>query len=102
MIVTGSFARMLAPGLYYLFDNIYNESPLIGDTLFNTESSTRKTLDSYGYTGFGNPEIVREAEEFPMSDPTPTPGKTVEPTKYGLGYEITYEMLKFDQYGVVQ
>lgn len=76
--------------------------PLIGDTLFNVESSNRKTLDSYGFTGFGNPEVVREAEEFPLSDPAPTPGKTVEATKYGLGYEITYEMLKFDQYGVVK
>lgn len=76
--------------------------PLIGDTFFNTESSNRKTLDSYGFTGFGQPEVVREAEEFPMTDPAPTPGKTVEATKYGLGYEITYEMVKFDQYGVVK
>lgn len=37
-----------------------------------------------------------------MSDAQPTPGKTVEATKYGMGYEITYEMLKFDQYGIVK
>lgn len=102
MIVTGNFSRLLAPGLFYLFNNKYEEVPLIGDTLFNTETSNRKTLDSYGVTGFGNPEVVREAEEFPMTDAAPTPGKTVEATKYGLGYEISYEMLKFDQYGVVK
>lgn len=102
MMVTGSFSKLLAPGIFEIFDNRYNEVPLIGEQFFNRENSNRKTLDTYGFTGFGNPEVVREAEEYPMSDAKPTPGKTVEATKYGLGYEITEELLKFDLYGVVR
>lgn len=102
MIVTGTFSRLLAPGIFTVFQAKYDETPLIGDQFFNTETSDRKTLDSYSYTGFGNPEIVREGEEYPMTDAKPAPGKSVETTKYGLGYEITDEMLRYDQYGVVK
>jgi len=102
MLVTGTYSKFLAPGLFKVFDNKYNEVPLIGDSFFNTETSDRKYLDSYGYLGFGNPEIVREGEEYPMTDTKPTPGKTVETTKYGLGYEITDELMRYDQYGVVR
>lgn len=31
MIVTGNFAKLLAPGIFYLFNNKYEEVPLIGD-----------------------------------------------------------------------
>lgn len=102
MLVTGNYSKFLAPGLFRVFDNKYNEVPLTGDQFFNVETSDRKFLDSYGYTGFGNPEVVREGEEYPMTDARPTPGKTVETTKYGLGYEITDELLRYDQYGVVR
>lgn len=102
MLVTGNYSKFLAPGIFRVFDNKYREVPLIGDQFFNTETSDRKYLDSYGYTGFGNPEVVREGEEYPMTDAMPTPGKTVETTKYGLGYEITEELLRYDQYGVMR
>lgn len=102
MLVTGTYSKFLAPGLFKIFTNKYDEVQLIGDTFFNTETSDRKYLDSYGYLGFGNPEIVREGEEYPMTDTKPTPGKTVETTKYGLGYEITDELIRYDQYGVVR
>ncbi|MWM77336.1 hypothetical protein, partial [Escherichia coli] len=41
-------------------------------------------------------------EQYPMTDAKPTPGKTVQTTKYGLGYEITDELLRYDLYGVAK
>ena len=31
MLVTGAFSKLLAPGIFSVFQNRYNETPLIGE-----------------------------------------------------------------------
>lgn len=102
MRVTGNYAKLLSPGIFKVFDTKYNQAPFIGDSFFNVETSTRKSIDMQNYTGFGNPEVVNEGGEFPMADPKLNNAKSVTATKYGLGYEITDELQRFDQYGVIR
>ncbi len=101
MIVTGTMAKLLAPGIYSVFRDKYTEQTPKGDMFFNEEKSNRKWIDSLTYAAFGYPEKMSEGDRYPLQNPTQGPGKRVEAVKYGMAYEITREARSFDQYGVI-
>lgn len=102
MLVTGTHARALAPGLYTIFQDRFTEVPGKADLIFNTEKGDgRKILDAAQVTGFGYPEKVGETELYPMMESTMGPGKPIEAVKWGMGYEISDELRIFDRYGIV-
>lgn len=101
MIVTGTMAKLLAPGIYSVFRDKYTEQTPKADMFFNEEKSNRKWIDSLTFAAFGYPEKMAEGDNFPLQTPTQGPGKRVEAIKYGMAYEITREAKAFDQYGVI-
>ena len=103
MMVSGTFARLLAPGLQKVFNRSYNEAPERWTQLFNMNQSDRAYEDHFSWAGFEPFQSYDELEDIQLRNAKP--GYTVRYVhrKWGLGYQLSQELVDDNQYsGVIE
>ena len=103
MMVSGTFAKLLAPGLNKVFDRAYNETPELWQTMFNLQKSERQYEEQYTWGGFEPFQAYNELEDIQLRNAKP--GYTVRYVhrKWGLGYQLSQELVDDNLYsGVIE
>jgi phage major head subunit gpT-like protein len=103
MMVSGTFSRLLAPGLQKVFHRSYNELPEGWTQIFNLNKSDRAYEDHFTWAGFEPFQNYGELEDIEIRNARP--GYTVRYVhrKWGLGYQLSQELVDDNQYtGVIE
>lgn len=100
-VVRGSFNKQLAPGARKALADEYKELPSHYTQIFNINPSKRATEEDLVSTGL--PVAVEKAEAADVSLDRPYHRGSVvyRHTTYGLGYEVSQEVVEDDLYRVV-
>uniref|UniRef100_A0A6H1ZMW1 Putative capsid protein n=1 Tax=viral metagenome TaxID=1070528 RepID=A0A6H1ZMW1_9ZZZZ len=99
---TGSFSHLLAPGLWDIFFNKYNQYPTEYDKIFNIRNSTRAFEEDSEIMGLGAMVKKNEGEAITYDDPTQAAGlKRYTHDAFALGFRVTHELYKDDLYGII-
>ena len=100
-ITTGSFAKLLWPGINKVYGDSYKEHPVEWNKIFTMEKSTKHHEEDLLFSGFGL--MVLKPEGTAVSYDSARQGFTTRYThdEYGLGFVITRNMYEDDQYGVI-
>lgn len=101
IINTGTHPKLLWPGIHALWGQIYNEHPTEYTELFDIEDSDRAYEQDVQLTGFGLAPI--KGEGGPPSYDSEQQGlvTTFVHIAYALGYIVTHEEIKDNQYAEV-
>lgn len=101
VITSGSFAKLLWPGLNAIYGKSYNDYPVEWDKLFEKNSSDRAYEEDLGLSSFGLASVKNEGA--PITYDTERQGFTsrYNHVVYALGFIVTREMFEDDQYGKV-
>lgn len=101
IITSGSFAKLLWPGLNAIWGKEYNDYPVEWDKLFEKNSSDRAYEEDLGLSSFGLANV--KAEGAPITYDTERQGFTSRYSHvvYALGFIVTREIYEDDQYGKV-
>jgi Mu-like prophage major head subunit gpT len=101
IITSGSFAKLLWPGLNAIWGKEYNDYPVEWDKLYEKNSSDRAYEEDLGITSFGLANV--KAEGAPITYDTERQGFTsrYNHVVYALGFIVTREIYEDDQYGKV-
>jgi hypothetical protein len=99
-INTGLWMKAMWPGVNKFFGQEYKEHPVEYTDLFDTFRSRKAWEEDVGTSGFGLFQTKGQGE--PISYDTNRQGFTSRYTMitYGLGFQITKEMIEDDQYDV--
>lgn len=103
MMVSGTFAKLLAPGLQKVFNRSYNESPEVWSQIFNMNKSDRAYEEHFSWAGFEPFQSYDELEDIQLRNAKP--GYTVRylHRKWGLGYQLSQELVDDNLYsGVIE
>ena len=100
-INSGSFAKLLWPGLDAIYGKAYNEHPEEWSDLFDYNKSTKQYEEDLGVSSFGL--ASRKTEGGPVEYDEERQAFLTRYTHvvYGKGFIITQEMMDDDQYGQV-
>lgn len=98
---TGSFAKLLWPGLNAIYGKAYSEYPVEYTKLFETFKSSKAFEEDLGLSSFGL--AVQKGEGQPITYDNERQGFVTryQHLVYALGFIITQEMMDDDQYDVV-
>lgn len=101
IITSGSFAKLLWPGLNAIWGKEYNDYPVEWDKLFEKNTSDRAYEEDLGLSSFGLANV--KAEGAPITYDTERQGFTsrYNHVVYALGFIVTREIFEDDQYGKV-
>jgi hypothetical protein len=99
---TGSFAELLAPGLYDVMFNEIDAQPNQWLGVLNTDDSQRAYEEDLKTAGLGG--MVSKPEGVPTTFDDPIQGNKIRYThaSYGLGFRVTREMWDDDLYGIMK
>ncbi len=98
---TGSFAKLLWPGLNAIYGKAYSEYPVEYTKLFETFKSSKAFEEDLGLSSFGL--AVQKGEGQPITYDNERQGFVTryQHLVFALGFIITQEMMDDDQYDVV-
>ena len=98
IISTGNFPKMLRPGLNKVWDNIGQKQSNEYESLFTKASSDLSYEELAEVTGFGLVPVKAEGTDTVLD--TEQQGTITRATHaaYSLGFKVTYEEIKFNQY----
>jgi hypothetical protein len=94
-LLTDGFKEIIDERVYERWQPIYTRT-------FKQDSSTKPNEDFSEVTGFGLVPAVSEHANITYDDPLQAFDTTFTPVKYGLGFEVSEEMIEDDQYGKVR
>jgi len=97
-----NFGDLLEPGFRTIFDDAYNEMPLVFPQIFNVDSSDKQDEKDSGITGFGLLQLTSEGEQIDYEDPIQMYDVTYTHQKYTKGFKVSEEMVEDDQYNVIK
>ncbi len=101
IINTGSFAKLLYPGLSKIYGTSYNEFATQYTDLFDTFTDKRAYLEDMAVTGLGQAQLKTEGSPVKFDDMSQSFYTRYTHAVWALGYIITREMFEDDQYGYV-
>lgn len=101
MMVRGTFSELLAPGLNNVFSTAYNEVPEMWSSFFNLDSSDRAYEEDFSWAGFEPFQQYRELEHIDLRDATPGFTTRYVHRKWGLGYQLSQELIDDNLYSNV-
>lgn len=101
MMVSGSFSKLLAPGLDEVFHTAYNEVPALWTTLFNGRNSDKYYEEHTSWAGFEGFQNYGELEDIELRDAQPGFTTRYVHRKWGDGYQLSQELVDDIQYGGV-
>jgi hypothetical protein len=101
VINSGSFAKLLWPGINAIYGKEYDEYSVEYDKLFDKNTSSKAWEEDVGVSSFGL--AVQKAEGAPITYDSERQGfiTRYQHVVYALGFIITREMMEDDQYDVV-
>lgn len=101
IITSGSFAKLLWPGLNAIWGKEYNDYPVEWDKLFEKNTSDRAYEEDLSISSFGLANVKPEGS--PITYDTERQGFTSRYNNvvYALGFIVTREIFEDDQYGKV-
>lgn len=101
VINSGSFAKLLWPGLNSIWGKEYNDYPVEWDKLFEKNTSDRAYEEDLSLSSFGLAGVKNEGA--PIMYDTERQGFTsrYNHVVYALGFIVTREIFEDDQYGKV-
>jgi len=97
-----SFADLLTPGFRQIFDDRFNEEPMVMDSIFHVDSSVKDTEKDSSVGGFGMATQTAEGAPIDYEDVIQGYDTTYSHLKYTKGFKITREMYEDDLYGVMK
>jgi len=101
IITSGSFAKLLWPGLNSIYGKSYKDYPVEWDKLFEKNTSDKAYEEDVGLSSFGLAAI--KSEGAPIQYDTERQGFTsrYNHVVYALGFIVTREIFEDDQYAKV-
>ena len=97
-ITTGSFAKMLWPGINAIYGQKYNEYSPEWQEIFDKYTSSKAFEEDVGVTGFGLAQVVTEGAGIPFDDMEQGFTSRYTHITYGLGFIITRNMFDDNLY----
>jgi phage major head subunit gpT-like protein len=97
-----TFGDLLEPGFRQIFDDAYTEMPMVFESLFNINSSTKQDEKDSGLTGFGLLQETSEGASIDYEDPVQMYDKRYIHKKYTKGFKVSEELMEDDQYNVIK
>jgi len=99
---SSAFSNLLQPELHEIFFEKYGMRPKEYTELFDVMSTERAYEQDGEITGLG--QMVQKTEGMPITYDDPIQGalKTYTPVPFGLGFRVTHELYKDDQYNVIK
>jgi phage major head subunit gpT-like protein len=101
MMVSGSFSKLLAPGLNQVFHTAYDEAPQVWDQFFNMDSSQRAYEEDLSWAGFEPFQNYDELEDIELRDANEGYTTKYVHRKWGLGYQLSQELVDDNLYSGV-
>lgn len=97
-----NFAVLLTPGFREIFNDKFQEVPMIYDKVFHVDDSVKDTERDSAISGFGL--AVQTGEGAPISYEDPVQGYTTTyiHLKYTKGFKVTREMFEDDLYNIMK
>lgn len=102
MAVRSNFGDLLEPGFLKIYNDAYEEMPLVFPQLFKVENSTKQDEKVSGVTGFGLLEQTDENESVRYEDPNQMYDNVFVHQKYTKGFKVSEELWEDDQYNVIK
>jgi phage major head subunit gpT-like protein len=99
--VRGAFNKEIAPGARKAFADEYKELPAEYTDIFNIETSSKAYEEDLVATGLGVAVEKPETVEVALDVPKHRGSVKYTHLTYGLGYEVSQELVEDDLYGVV-
>lgn len=99
--IRGQFDKLIAPGLYRAYADEYEQLPAFYPDLLKVVTTNRAYEDVTVTTGLGTTPVKPEAVDVAMDRPLPVGNVRMSIVSYGLGYEISEELMEDDLYGAV-
>lgn len=96
------FADLLTPGFRIIYDDNFNETPMVMDSLFHTLTSTKADEKDSAISGFGYAVQTAEGAPIDYEDPVQMYDTTYQHLKYTKGFKVTQEMYDDDLYNIMQ
>lgn len=100
-ITTGSFAKLLWPGLNAIYGKAYKEHPVEWKNLVNVYKSSKNFEEDLGVTSFGLAKVKPEGSAISYDSERQGFITRYTHTVYANGFIITREMMDDDQYDYV-
>lgn len=97
-----SFADLLTPGFRTIFDDAFKEVPMVMDSIYHMETSSKDTERDSGITGFGLAQLTAEGAPIDYEDPIQMYDTTYTHLKYTKGFKVTREMVEDDLYNIIK
>lgn len=101
IITTGSHPKALWPGVHDFWGQVYNEHQTEYTDLYEIQDSTKAYEEDVQITGFGLAPIKPQGSSISYDSEVQGPVTRYTHIAYALGYIVTYEELKFNQYEVI-
>ncbi len=101
VITTGSFAKLIYPGLNAVWGMDQKDHPKEYTALFDVETSDRNYEEDLGTQGFGLAAVKAEGGPISYDEAKQTYVTRYVHTVYGIGFIITREMMEDDLYGKI-
>ena len=96
---TGGFAELLWPGIKKIFGDSYDNWPTEWTKMVDIVDSDKQFEKYQGLTNFGLAGVKDQGAGIPYRDRYQGFPKEIQNVFYGIGTTITYEMMRFEQYG---
>lgn len=101
-IYRSSIGDILEPGFRQIYDDAYQEMPLVFPSIFHVNSSSKQDEKDSGVTGFGLLQQTAEGASVDYDDPVQMYDVTYTHQKYTKGFKVSEEMVEDDQYNVIK
>jgi hypothetical protein len=96
---TGAHPELLWPGIKSIFGDSYDNWPTEWTKLVDVVDSDKQFEKYQGLTNFGLAGVKDQGAGIPYRDRFSGFPREIANIFYGIGTTITYEMMRFDQYG---
>lgn len=97
-----NFADLLEPGFKQIFDDAFQETPMVFPSIFNVESSKKQDEKTSGVTGFGLLNQTSESDSIVYEDPVQMFDTRFIHQKYTKGFKVSEELVEDDLYNVIK
>ncbi len=102
MAARANFSDLLTPGFRIIYDDNFNEVPMVMDQLFHVLNSTKADEKDSAISGFGYAVQTAEGAPIDYEDPVQMYDSTYQHLKYTKGFKVTQEMYDDDLYNIMQ
>lgn len=99
--IRAQFDKFIAPGLYRAYTDEYDVLPAYYPDLLKVETTERAYEEIAIVAGLGTTPVKPEAVNIAMDRPMPVGSVRMTIVSYGLGFELSHELMQDDLYNVV-